>query len=86
MPRKKTEQTGRFVVLTDDDDKSVDVFIWKDLIDVSTSSEPNKWLDGKLKTLLTADGDHVNNLGDDEYEILYSMGSKRARKVGSHAG
>ena len=79
---KKTVQTGSFVVITDDGE-SVDVSIHKNLIDVSTSTEPNKWMHGKLATLLTADGHAVNSLGDDAYEILYPMGSKTARKVGS---
>lgn len=80
---KKTIQTGSFTAITNDDDEEVEICIFKDLIDASTMSEPNKWIEGKLRTLLTADGHHVNHLGDDLYEILYPMGSKKARKVGS---
>ncbi len=79
MSKKKRIQTGSLTVITDDDEE-VEVFMYKDLIEASTKSEPDKWIKGKLVTLITADGYHVHDLGDDRYEILYPI-TKQARKV-----
>lgn len=76
-PMKK--KVDEFVVVTEDGQEEM-LFVYVDLIDVSTLSEPGKVMEGKLRECRTADGHAVNVLPDGAFEILYPLGNKKAAK------
>lgn len=76
-PMKK--QVDQFVVVTEDGHEET-VFVYVDLVDASTLSEPGKIIEGKLKEHRTVEGHPVNVLTDGSYEILSPLGSKNATK------
>ena len=73
------KQVDQFVVVTEAGQEET-VYVYKDMIDASTLSEPGKVIEGKLKEHRTADGCAVNVLSEDSYEILYPLGNMRATK------
>lgn len=64
-------QTGKFSTVAADGSEH-EVIEWTKYIDVTTrGSESREFVPG-LKTLTLRDGQHVNRLGDDEYEVVAS--------------
>ncbi len=76
-PMKK--QVDQFVVVTEAGQEET-IYVYKDMIDASTMSEPGKVIEGKLREHRTSDGCAVNVLSEDTYEILYPLGNMRATK------
>ncbi len=75
---KELRLTGQFSAVAADG-SAYDILEWTEFHDVTCmSSTHREWLAG-MKALKLPSGEHVNSLGDDEYEVVTS--SLRLRKA-----
>jgi len=75
---KELRLTGRFSAVAGDG-SAHEIVEWTEFHDVtSRSSTYREWQPG-MKSLQLRSGEHVNHLGDDEYEVVVS--SMRLRKA-----
>ena len=66
--RNKKIKTGEFKARTVDG-KTVIIYEFTEYLDAGTFENPNKKIEG-LKSYCTFDGNHVNSLSENKYEIV----------------
>jgi hypothetical protein len=68
LMRNKKIKTGEFKARTVDG-KTVIIFEFTEYLDAGTFENPNKKIEG-LKSYSTSDGNHVNSISKNKYEIV----------------